>query len=392
MAGLKHTTRAQVLGALALCDRLGLAAFLAAHGYGSSRTWQLRHQGRSYPSKAILGVAAGLSSAEFFGGVAQVVPALRRLGFEVRNGQQVAADPKLLELAAVAGAGLAAPRSDLSTSPAAYFASGSNRPAEIRGLASVGADVGVAVPELSPNGLAELVALAGSDVQVFVDSGAFSEVRFGAAGVEVVKPITDAEWTRRLGIYRELAAALGSQVWLVAPDQVGSQEVTLERLTRYREQVAELAGLGARVLVPIQKGAISQAAFAEQVGLVLGSTPWLPALPCKKAATSPQEAAAFLQATRPEHVHLLGLGPHNAKAPAFVAAIEAAGVGSFSLDSNWLAASTGWTNGPAGGPRRFTIATARARFAVLAGALALEQVKPFALLLTLGAFLLGGQA
>jgi len=391
MAGLSNTTHANVLDTLATFDRLGASRFLAAHGYGASRRWIVRHNGRSYPSKAIAGVAAGLSSSEFFGGVAQVVPFLRGLGFTVIDAQQVKVDAELLELASLAGAGLAAPRTELTTAPACYFASGSNRPAEIRGLAGVSADIGVAVPELSRNAIDALKELAGSDVQVFVDSGAFSEVEFGAAGPRIVKPINHAEWTRRLAIYLELAQALGSQVWIVAPDQVGFQAETLERLERYRAEVEAIAATGARVLVAIQKGEATQAEFAAKVDAVLGSTPWLPALPCKKAATTAAEAAAFLTARKPAHVHLLGMGPRNPQAPAFVAAIEAAGVSSYTLDSNWLAASTGWTNGPGNGPRRFTLATARARLAVRAGALAASQVKPFALLLTLGAFLLGAQ-
>jgi hypothetical protein len=390
MAGLSNTTRAHVLDTLSTFDAMGGTAFLAAHSYGRSTRWVLRYNGRSYPSKAIAGVAAGLSSSEFFGGVAQVVPFLRGLGFTVVDAQQVKVDPEMLELANLAGAGLAAPRTELAQAPACYFASGSNRPAEIRGLAGVSADIGVAVDELSRNAIDALKALAGSDVQVFVDSGAFSEVEFGPAGPSIVKPINHAEWTRRLAIYLELAEALGSQVWIVAPDLVGSQAVTLERLERYRAEVVAIAATGARVLVAMQKGDDTQAEFAAQVDVVLEGVDWHPALPCMKAATTAVEAAAFLDARRPAHVHLLGLGPRNNQAPKFVAAIAAVGA-SYTLDSNWLTGNTGWFNGPKGGPRRFTLATARARFALLAGALTADQVKPFALLLTLGAFLLGAQ-
>lgn len=386
MAGLSTLARDNVLKTLELADSMGHPAFLREHGYQASKRWHVRFNGRSYPSKAIVGVAAGLTAREFFGGVAQVVPALKRLGFQVVDAAPAEVDPAMLELARQAGAGLAAPRTTLSPAPAAYFASGSNRPAEVRGLAGVGADVGVAVPELSPNGIAALKALAGTDVQVFVDSGAFSEVKFGPAGVQVVKPITDADWRARLEVYRELAEALGSQVWLVAPDQVGSQQVTLERLTRYRAEVAAIAELGARILVPIQKGEATQAEFAGRVAEVLDGVDWLPALPCKKAATTPAEAAAFLAATKPAHVHLLGLGPRNRLAPAFAAAVEAAGVASYSLDSNWLAANVGRSEAK---PRRFTAAQDLARLAVAAGALAATQVKPFAFLLTLGTYLVG---
>ena len=62
----------------------------------------------------------------------------------------------------------------------------------------------VAAPELSAKGEAELVALAGSDLPIFVDSGAFSEVTFCpvAGRLVVVKPMTDAKWQRVLDLYK----------------------------------------------------------------------------------------------------------------------------------------------------------------------------------------------
>jgi hypothetical protein len=96
-----------------------------------------------------------------------------------------------------------------------YFASGSSRPADIRGFAAIGHAVGVSAPEVSPNAERELARLAGTGLAVFVDSGAFSEVEFSAEGVRVVRPIDHAAWTARLALYGRLAAALGSQVHLV---------------------------------------------------------------------------------------------------------------------------------------------------------------------------------
>lgn len=114
-----------------------------------------------------------------------------------------------------------------------YFASGSSRPADIRGFAAIGHAIGVAAPEVSANAEAELVALAGRGIPVFVDSGAFSEVTFGAEGVTVVAPITDADWRERLALYRRLAVALGPDVYLVAPDRIADQEETIRRMARY---------------------------------------------------------------------------------------------------------------------------------------------------------------
>lgn len=76
-------TREAILLAVAECDRLGEAAFLAAHGYRPSLRYKLHVAGREYPSKAILGVALGKSAREFSGGAAHTVRALAALGFEV---------------------------------------------------------------------------------------------------------------------------------------------------------------------------------------------------------------------------------------------------------------------------------------------------------------------
>lgn len=351
---LNKVTREAVLEILIEVDRRGMQEFLETYGYKPSLRYQLRYRGKSYPSKAVLGVAAGLRAAEFFGGAAVVVKHLIRLGFMVREGRRVVTAVGLLDLAREARASGDVPETfsipELPVEPAAYFASGSNNPSEIKGLASVGQDVGVAAPHVRSSGEAELAKLAGSDVQVFVDSGAFSEVEFGPTGPTVVDPILPAEWESRLALYRRLATALGDQVWVVAPDRVGDQAVTLERLTTYVAEIRELASLGARVLVPIQKGALTQAEFAGKVDEVLGDIPWLPAIPCKKAATSEQELGAFLDA-RPatKHVHLLGLGPTNPNVADYLSHVARHGC-SVSMDSNWITANVGR---PEAKPQRF---------------------------------------
>ena len=360
----RTVTRDQVLAAVAECDELGKVVFLRKHGYGAGR-YALRVNGRSYPSKAILGVAAGLASADFFGGARGAAGNLARLGFDVREvttgarisreldslRRKVAADPSFVAEAAWP---------ELAIDPAAYFASGTNRAPEIVGAAAAGADIGVAAPEVTAAAEAELVKLAGSDVLVFVDSGAFSEVAKDFP-FDVVKPITAAEWTKRLELYKRLSAALGNSVYLVAPDQVGNQEKTLERLTTYAADVLECQALGARILVPMQLGG-DLLAFAAAVDAILG-TDWIPAFPCKKSPVTAAQVAEFAAARRPKHVHLLGLGIRNPKTPAFLEAL--ATFCSVSLDSCWIGSAAGRTNGPKvdgkGTRRRLTIASDLAR-------------------------------
>ena len=69
----------------------GQDRFLADHGFGRATAYLLIYGGRSYDSKAILGVAykfatgLRLRSGDFSGGIYGAASVLRKLGFEVRN-------------------------------------------------------------------------------------------------------------------------------------------------------------------------------------------------------------------------------------------------------------------------------------------------------------------
>lgn len=77
--------RKDVLRAIAECDKLGLDDFLAKHKYRPGRKWAVQHEGKTYPPKAILGAAAGVSSKDglFFNGGTFTTNILERLGFQV---------------------------------------------------------------------------------------------------------------------------------------------------------------------------------------------------------------------------------------------------------------------------------------------------------------------
>lgn len=265
-----------------------------------------------------------------------------------------------------------------------YFASGSSRPADIRGFAAVNHPIGVAAPEVSPAAERELIALAGRGLPVFVDSGAFSEVVFTARGVEVVKEITDADWRVRLALYRRLAVALGPQAYLVAPDRIGDQARTLYLLSRYARELRELSALGARILVPIQKGERSQATFARLARKVLGFD-FVCAIPSKKKATTLEELEAFVREVRPAAVHLLGLGIKNRLAPQALA-ILASLVPSceVSMDSNLIAANVG-----RGGsrPRLLTRCRDRAALLIAAGRTSISSAQELGIILAFGSAL-----
>ena len=91
MAFWDPVERHHVLQAVAEYDGLGQDEFLARHGFGRARAYLLIIDGKTYDSKAVLGVAFGyatgrpLSSKDFSGGVHGAAGVLRALGFEVRN-------------------------------------------------------------------------------------------------------------------------------------------------------------------------------------------------------------------------------------------------------------------------------------------------------------------
>lgn len=260
-----------------------------------------------------------------------------------------------------------------------YFASGSNSPSEIRGFAAIGHPVGVSAAHLSPAGEAALHELAGSGVDVFVDSGAFSEVCFPPDGPpQVVRPMTQATWAEVMGLYTRLARTLGSALYVVAPDRIGDQGESLRRLKRWRSELATIRQLGANVIVPIQRGLEPQARFDERVELVLGFGDYVRGIPSKKKATSLPELQAFVEARRPERVHLLGMGVTNRLFAAFRAAATRYGA-ALTCDSNLLKASVGRSNGRAnhpaeklGGRRVYTRAQDIARRAVTRGLVTFE--------------------
>jgi hypothetical protein len=229
---------------------------------------------------------------------------------------------------------------------ATYFLSGSNHAGEIRGLALSGRHIGVSAAEVGPAAEEELLLLAGGPTRIFVDSGAFGEIAFGPTGPRVKKLITDAQWRKRLGLYRRLAEQLRGQLFCVAPDMVGFQEETLARLSLYRAELLQLRALGANLIVPVQKGALSMPAFAERAAEILGTADVIWGIPSKKDATSLEDMAsfaAFLHAKgQPTRVHLLGLGPESKRfAAAFSAIVTASPWTTIFSDSVRITAMSG---------------------------------------------------
>lgn len=89
MATFSSVTRQHILQAIAEYDDRGAENFLGVYGFGPSRDYTLLHDGRTYDSKAILGVAhryatgRAATSDEFHGGASGAAAILRKRGFDV---------------------------------------------------------------------------------------------------------------------------------------------------------------------------------------------------------------------------------------------------------------------------------------------------------------------
>lgn len=233
------------------------------------------------------------------------------------------------------------------------FASGASMPADIAGFGNVGFHVGVVADKLSDTAERALLALP-PHVHVFLDSGAYSEVKFTPAGPVTVAPISPDDWVKRLALYARLAAALGPRLHVVAPDKVGSQSDTLSRLRAYAPEIRALARTGAEILLPLQPGPMSFLDFEREAGRALG-VPFTPAIPMRQKATTLDTLTAWARARQPARVHLLGLGEHSADAEDVIAALQAASPKTaISLDANRLASAAGRTGGKGGGARPLT--------------------------------------
>lgn len=246
--------------------------------------------------------------------------------------------------------------------PPIYFVSGASAPADIRGLARFSVPLGVSLTELSKVALKVLCDHWQMPLlRIFVDSGAFSEIdRTGA----VVRPIDDAAWVKRVTIMHTLAAVFGPpaplgdfgpRIWVVAPDKVGDQPETLRRLALHATAMRACLALGARVVVPIQRGAMTAAEFDVACCEALGSEVFTRGIPGNKIAMPPEELEGFLRARRPVSLHLLGVGPRGDSYEPLTGLVRRVlGDVELTCDSNALAASAGRKNGAGGQPRILT--------------------------------------
>lgn len=195
-----------------------------------------------------------------------------------------------------------------------YYASGTNKPGEIRGMARAGNDYGVAAHECLTRGCeAALVRAAKEhpDRRLFIDNGAFSEVKAKGGKLEVVRPITEEEWSRRLALMERVGRAYGNRLLIMAPDRIADQQETLRRLRWFKESgwLGRMFRTGAEIAVVLQGGELDPVAFDRAAAKALGWDGYAVAFPMMKGATPLPLVVDFLRRRPAKRVHLLGIGP-----------------------------------------------------------------------------------
>lgn len=208
------------------------------------------------------------------------------------------------------------------------FHSGMSRVKDFNGAACAGVPIGVVAGELTMGqqfkAIPQYLLARG---YVFIDSGAFSEFKTGCA----------PDFHCVLSIYEFIAEmvdycplALG-RLYVVAPDKVGDQLATLERLARYRTRICALIAAGVRMIVPIQRGdAMSVAQMLERAAAVLGTREFVAGIPSNKEAMTLAECATLAH----HSFHILGRVQKQAE--RLQALAERNPAAHITADANWL--------------------------------------------------------
>lgn len=191
-----------------------------------------------------------------------------------------------------------------------FYCSGIMHLGEAKALRDLSIPVGISLAEYRPK-LREFL-LEGHSLDLFVDSGAFSEIEFKRDKRVIKNPITDELWQQKFSAYRELANIYGKSCVVVAPDAVGDQEESLNRLQTYKTQVRELLDI-CEVIVPIQKGDISLSVMYQKSLEIIMDDRIVAGIPMKKSAVGVIDYARFLSESEPPRVHLLGLSKAGLK-------------------------------------------------------------------------------
>lgn len=209
------------------------------------------------------------------------------------------------------------------------FRSGMSRSTDFWAAAAAGVPIGVVATELNGGlrriGIPRFLAEGGF---LFIDSGAFGELATGEAP-DFDKVLSVYEWIADDAGYR----FDGAQLYVVAPDKVGDQAASLERLAAYAGRVRALIEQGCKVIVPLQRGALSAVEMLDRMAAILGTREFVAGIPSNKEALSIAECASLQHHT----YHVLGRVQMNQdQLDRLAALMQRNPHAEITADANWL--------------------------------------------------------
>lgn len=183
------------------------------------------------------------------------------------------------------------------------YSSGVSSPADFKGYTQLDAAVGVCIKDTSGPVRSLIAEYATRGGKVFCDSGAYRN--FKAREKDPTVPLIDFDEV--IELYNDILDQCTNpeSMIVVAPDRVGDQTASLDLLMEYRREVVLMVKQRVKIMVPLQKGALSIAELYKRCQTILGFE-FVVGLPSNAEALSRQEVFDFLAEVQPAEVHFLG--------------------------------------------------------------------------------------
>ena len=206
------------------------------------------------------------------------------------------------------------------------FRSGMTNISDFFGCIDAGQPIGVVAGKLTtPQTVLSLPKYLNRGGKVFIDSGAFTTFR-------TKEPM---DWRKVMGRYASIANLTDrpENLFVVSPDCVGDQAGTLALIEAWRDQLVSLIDIGAKVIVPLQCGALPAQDMIDRVAGILGTREWVAGIPSNKAAMTIEECATLTH----DQFHILGRVTFNEEQSLRIEALRRNTPDAFvSADANWL--------------------------------------------------------
>ncbi|WP_231992366.1 hypothetical protein [Metapseudomonas furukawaii] len=208
----------------------------------------------------------------------------------------------------------------------ASFHSGMSADSDLRAAIAEGVPVGVVANLLTPThvirALPQYLDEGGS---VFVDSGAFAAFQKGE----------QMDWGRVFIAYDCLVNSTErpDRLSIVAPDVIGDQAATLALWELHRERICAWVASGARVIVPLQRGALSAGDLLGQAKRIFQTDAFCAGIPSNLEAMSADDCATLHHGD----FHILGRVKMTPELLAKLQALQSNNPAAvYTADANWL--------------------------------------------------------